>query len=157
MIQNFDFMWKKMTWMDVAIEKAQEAGAQGEIPVGAVLVNNGEVIAAAGNRVIHEKNACAHAELIVLRQAMQVLDTPYLENCNLYVTLEPCAMCAGAIAWARVRRLYFGAYDPKSGGVEHGARVFDHPTCHHKPEIIGGVQETLCGTLLHDFFQQRRS
>jgi len=146
-----------MTWMDIAIQKAEEASAQGEVPVGAVLVNEGGVIAAAGNRVIHTKDACAHAELLVLRQAMQIQGTLYLENCDLYVTLEPCAMCAGAIAWARLRRLYFGAYDPKSGGVEHGARVFDHSTCHHRPEIIGGVQENLCAALLQDFFQQRRS
>ncbi|MEI8295588.1 MAG: nucleoside deaminase [Alphaproteobacteria bacterium] len=145
-----------MTWMDVAIQKADEADAQGEVPVGAVLVNDGAIIASSGNRVIHTKDACAHAELLILREGMQVLGTPYLETCDLYVTLEPCAMCAGAIAWARVRRLYFGAYDHKSGGVEHGARVFDHPTCHHKPEIIGGVQEARCKILLQDFFARRR-
>jgi len=142
--------------MDVALDKAKEASTQGEVPVGAVLVQNEQLIATAYNRVIHHKDACAHAELLVLRQAMHVLSTPYLENCDLYVTLEPCAMCAGAIAWARLRRLYFGAYDPKSGGVEHGARVFDHPTSHHKPEIVGGVQEKFCTSLLQDFFAQRR-
>lgn len=145
-----------MNWMDIALDKAKEASAQGEVPVGAVLVQNEHLIATANNRVVHQKDACAHAELLVLRHAMQILDTPYLENCDLYVTLEPCAMCAGAIAWARLRRLYFGAYDPKSGGVEHGARVFDHPTCHHKPEIVGGVQETLCTSLLQDFFARQR-
>ena len=144
--------------MEQALEEARAAAARGEVPVGAVLVDGatGEVVAAAGNRTRELADPTAHAEMVVLREAAAKLGAPRLPGCDLYVTLEPCAMCAGAISLARLRRLYFAAYDPKSGGVEHGARVFDHPTCHHKPQVVGGVAETAAAELLTEFFRERR-
>ena len=144
--------------MEQALEEARAAAARGEVPVGAVLVDGatGEVVAAAGNRARELADPTAHAEMVVLREAAARLGAPRLPGCDLYVTLEPCAMCAGAISLARLRRLYFAAYDPKSGGVEHGARVFDHPTCHHKPQVVGGVAETAAAELLTEFFRERR-
>ena len=144
--------------MERALEEARAAAARGEVPVGAALVDGatGEVVAAAGNRTQELADPTAHAEMVVLREAAAKLGAPRLPGCDLYVTLEPCAMCAAAVSLARLRRLYFAAYDPKSGGVEHGARVFDHPTCHHKPQVVGGVAETEAAQLLKEFFRERR-
>ena len=145
------------TPMARAFAEAEAAGWRGEVPVGAVLVgDDGAVIAASGNRVEAEHDPTAHAEMLVLRAGAAALRQKQLDCCDLYVTLEPCPMCAAAISLARIRRLYFGAYDPKSGGVEHGPRVFDQPTCHHRPEIYGGIDERRVGALLRAFFQERR-
>ncbi len=136
-----------------ALQEAQAAAARGEVPVGAVLTDAaGNTLAAAGNQVEHLNDVTAHAEMLVLRAAAARLGGRYLADCTLTVTLEPCAMCAGAIAAFRVEKLVFGAYDPKSGAVEHGPRVFAHATTHHKPEVIGGVREDAANTLLKNFF-----
>lgn len=140
-------------WMDCALEEAQKAQKNGNVPIGAVIVRGNALVAAVGNRMYQEKDPLAHAELIALQQAVKILGTTYLDDCDLYVTLEPCTMCAGAISLARIRRLYFGAYDSKGGGVEHGARVFNHSTCHHRPEIFGGIKEQACQALLQNFFR----
>jgi tRNA(adenine34) deaminase len=144
--------------MTLALAEAEKAAREGEVPVGAVLVDglSGEVLARDHNRVEALKDPTAHAELLVLQTAARRLGEKRLAQADLYVTLEPCAMCAGAIALARVRRLYFGAYDPKGGAVEHGARVFDKPTCNHRPEVMGGLSERPAAALLRDFFAQRR-
>jgi tRNA(Arg) A34 adenosine deaminase TadA len=143
--------------MKLALAEAEVATAHGDVPVGAVLFDReGRVIAAAGNRVEADHDPTAHAEMVVLRAGAARLGTARLAECDLYVTLEPCAMCAAAIALARLRRLYFGAYDPKSGAVEHGPRLFDQPTTHHRPEIYGGIEERRAGELLRDFFRARR-
>lgn len=143
--------------MTAALDQARAAAARGEVPVGAVLLaQNGSVLAAAGNQTEADRDASAHAELLVLRAAARALGQPRLPGCTLVVTLEPCPMCAAACAHFRVARIVFGAYDPKGGGVEHGPRVFDAAGCLHRPEIVGGVQETACATLLRDFFQARR-
>ncbi|MFC4350192.1 nucleoside deaminase [Fodinicurvata halophila] len=145
-------------YMKKALDQARQGAAAGEVPVGALLVGpQGDVLAAAHNRVEVDDDPTAHAELLVLRHAAAQLGAARLAGCDLYVTLEPCAMCAQAIAFARIRRLYFGAYDPKGGGVDHGARIFQQPTCHHRPEVVGGVQEQACGEVLKDFFQARRT
>jgi tRNA(Arg) A34 adenosine deaminase TadA len=145
-------------YMQEALAAAKRAAAAGEVPVGAVLVEaaSGKILATAANRTEQDKDATAHAEIIVLREGGKLLKTPRLTGCDLYVTLEPCPMCAAAISLARLRRLYFGAYDPKSGGVEHGPKVFQHPTCHHAPEVYGGIHEQDCAALLKAFFQERR-
>lgn len=143
-------------FMAQALEQARLAAARGEVPVGAVLVRDGRVIAAAGNRVEELSDPTAHAEVLALRAAAAAAGSPRLEGCDLYVTLEPCPMCAAAISFARLRRVYYGAYDPKGGGVDHGPRVFDHATCHHRPEVVGGLGEAECATLLRDFFRERR-
>ncbi|WP_299440937.1 nucleoside deaminase [uncultured Rhodospira sp.] len=143
--------------MALALAEARAAGARGEVPVGALLLDaQGHVLAQAGNQVEADADPTAHAEMLVIRAAARRLGTPRLEGCSLVVTLEPCAMCAQAIALARVRRLVFGAYDPKGGGVEHGARVFERATCHHRPEVIGGVRASEAGALMRAFFQERR-
>ncbi|GIK97405.1 MAG: tRNA-specific adenosine deaminase [Alphaproteobacteria bacterium] len=144
--------------MAIALAEAAAAAGRGEVPVGAVVVDGatGAVLARAGNRVEELRDPTAHAELVALRAAAQARGQKWLEGCDLYVTLEPCPMCAAAISLARIRRLYFGAYDPKSGGVDHGARVFDHPTCHHRPEVYGGISETAAAELLKAFFWDRR-
>jgi tRNA(Arg) A34 adenosine deaminase TadA len=143
--------------MEIALEEARAAAARGEVPVGAVVTGpDGAVLARAGNRTEAEHDASAHAELLALRAAGRALGSPRLVGCDLFVTLEPCPMCAAAIGLFRVRRLVFGAYDPKGGGVEHGARVFDAPSRHHRPEVIGGVRETESGDLLRAFFRERR-
>lgn len=144
--------------MELALAEAERAAAQGEVPVGAVLVEHatGAVLAASGNLVETLKDPTAHAEMLVLRAGAGKLQTPRLEDCDLYVTLEPCAMCAAAISFARIRRLYFGAYDPKGGAVEHGARFFELATCHHRPEIYGGIEEGRAGALLKSFFGVKR-
>jgi tRNA(adenine34) deaminase len=147
----------KDTPMTLAFAEAEAAGWRGEIPVGAVLVGaDGSIIGKAGNRVEAGHDPTAHAEMLVLRSATVALGQKQLDGCDLYVTLEPCPMCASAISLARVRRLYFGAYDPKGGGVEHGPCIFDQPTCHHRPEIYGGIDERKAGALLRAFFKERR-
>ncbi len=144
--------------MDLALREAEAAAASGEVPVGAVLVDGetGEILARGHNLVETEKDPTAHAELLVIREAARRLGAKRLTRADLYVSLEPCPMCAQAIAFARLRRLFFGAYDPKGGGVEHGPRIFAQPTCHHRPEVIGGLQEQRAGGLLKAFFQSRR-
>jgi tRNA(adenine34) deaminase len=144
--------------MTLALAEAEAAAARGEVPVGAVLVDGttGEILARAGNRVEELADPTAHAEMLALRDGTRARGRKWLEGCDLYVTLEPCPMCAAAISLARIRRLYFGAYDPKSGGVDHGARVFDQPTCHHRPEVYGGISEAAAGELLRAFFRDRR-
>jgi tRNA(adenine34) deaminase len=143
--------------MALALAEAEAAAALGEVPVGAVLVTGeGRVLAAAGNRVESDHDPTAHAEMLALRAGAVALGTKQLSDCDLYVTLEPCAMCAAAIGFARLRRLYFGAYDPKGGAVEHGPRLFDQPTTHHHPEIYGGLEEQRAAELLRAFFRERR-
>jgi tRNA(adenine34) deaminase len=144
--------------MERALAEAERAAASGEVPVGAVLVEaaTGKVLAAAGNRVEAESDPTAHAEMLVIRAGAALRQAPRLEDCDLYVTLEPCAMCAAAISFARIRRLYFGAYDPKGGAVEHGARFFEQSTCHHRPEIYGGIEERRASELLKRFFADKR-
>ncbi len=144
--------------MDHALEQAHAAGVRGEVPVGAVLVDasSGAIIAAAGNRVEETGDPTAHAELVLIQEGARRFGRPRLRACDLYVTLEPCPMCAAAISFARIRRLYFGAYDPKGGGVDHGSRVFQKSTCHHKPEVVGGLDETRCAELLQAFFRELR-
>jgi tRNA(adenine34) deaminase len=144
------------SFMQLALEEARAAAARGEVPVGCVIVRGGEVIARAGNRTIADKDPTAHAELIAIRQAAAALGSERLTDCDLYVTLEPCTMCTAAMSFARIRRLYFGAADPKGGAVEHGVRFFASPTCHHRPEIYGGIAESECATLLKEFFQAKR-
>jgi tRNA(Arg) A34 adenosine deaminase TadA len=143
--------------MQRALDEAAAAGAREEVPVGAVVVGaDGRILASAGNRTRELKDPTAHAELLAIRAACAALGAERLADCDLYVTLEPCAMCAAAISFARIRRLYFGASDPKGGGVEHGARVFTHATCHHAPEVYGGIAESEAARLLVTFFSERR-
>lgn len=144
--------------MAVALATARRAAGCGEVPVGAVVVDgkSGEILARRHNLVVAHSDPTAHAELLALRAAAKKLGAARLADCDLYVTLEPCPMCAQAIAFARIRRLYFGAPDPKGGGVEHGPRIFDQPTCHHAPEVVGRIRETECGALLKEFFKARR-
>jgi tRNA(adenine34) deaminase len=142
--------------MALALAEARAAGARGEVPVGAVVVHEGRAVAAAGNETRARRDPTAHAELLAIRAACAALDSERLEACDLYVTLEPCPMCAGAIAFARIARLYFAAHDPKGGGVEHGPRLFRQPTCHHRPEVYGGLREGEAAALLRDFFRERR-
>jgi tRNA(Arg) A34 adenosine deaminase TadA len=143
--------------MDLALTEARAAAARGEVPVGAVVVGpDGTILASAGNRVEETHDASAHAELLALRTAASVRGDSRLPDCDLVVTLEPCPMCAQAISFFRIRRLVFGAYDPKGGGVDHGARVFAASSCHHRPEVVGGVREAEAGALLRAFFAGRR-
>lgn len=144
------------THMDLALSEARLAAARGEVPVGAALVFRGEVIAQAGNRCRELKDPTAHAEMLVIREACAKLGQERLAGAALYVTLEPCPMCAAAISAARVTRLYYGASDPKSGGVEVGARVFDHPQCHHAPEVYDGIGAEAAAELLEAFFSGKR-
>ncbi len=146
-----------MTPMDLALKEAQAAAARGEVPVGAaVLAPDGTVLGQASNRTEADRDASAHAEMLALRAAARRLGTPRLVGCDLVATLEPCPMCAAALVHFRIRRLVFGAYDPKGGGVEHGPRMFDAPGCLHRPEVVGGVRETECAALLQDFFRGLR-
>jgi len=145
------------SFMQIALEEARAAGARGEVPVGCAIVRDGSVVARAGNRTVADRDPTAHAELLAIRAAAAALGSERLSDCDLYVTLEPCAMCATAMSFARVRRLYFGAADAKGGAVENGVRFFSAPTCHHRPEIYGGLNEAECATLLREFFQARRS
>lgn len=142
--------------MHEALALARTAASIGEVPVGAVITDaTGHIIARAHNEVEQAGDATCHAELLAIRRALSGIESKYLDHHDLYVTLEPCAMCAGALAAVRIRRIYFGAYDPKSGGTEHGARIFAH--AHHTPEVIGGMMESECATLLIDFFRNKRS
>ncbi len=143
-------------FLALAIAEAEAAGGRGEVPVGAVVAKAGTVLAHAGNRVEEWTDPTAHAEILALRIAAKAIGSPRLDGCDLWVTLEPCPMCAAAISLARIRRLHFGSYDPKSGGVDHGPRVFDHPTCNHRPEVVGGVEESRTAELLKAFFRERR-
>jgi len=144
--------------MGRALTEARAAAQRGEVPVGAVVVEagTGAILAAAGNEVEARADPTAHAEMLALRAAAARRGEPRLPDCDLYVTLEPCPMCAQAISFFRVRRLYFGAYDPKGGGVEHGPRSFEQPSCHHRPEVVGGLREAEAAALLRDFFAARR-
>jgi tRNA(adenine34) deaminase len=142
--------------MSLALHEAQAAALRGEVPVGAVIVKNGNVIACAGNQTRALKDPSAHAEMLAIRQACERLDDERLTGCDLYVTLEPCPMCAAAISFARIRRLYFGASDPKGGAVESGTRLYQSPTCHHAPEVYSGIREQECAHILKEFFQERR-
>jgi tRNA(adenine34) deaminase len=142
--------------MLAALAEAEAAAARGEVPVGAVVVVDGRVLARGGNRTRALTDPTAHAELLVIRQACADLGSERLDNADLYVTLEPCAMCAAAISFARIRRLYFAAADPKGGAVEHGTRFFSSPTCHHAPEVYGGIEEVRAAALLRKFFAARR-
>jgi tRNA(adenine34) deaminase len=144
-------------FMAIAMDEARAAGARGEVPVGAVIVRDGDVLAQAGNRTLADQDPTAHAELLAVRAAAQKLGSERLTGCDLYVTLEPCAMCAAALSFARIRRLYYGAADPKGGAVENGVRFFAAPTCHHRPEVYGGIGESEAGALLKEFFAARRS
>jgi tRNA(Arg) A34 adenosine deaminase TadA len=147
----------KASPMELALEQARLAGSRDEVPIGAVIVGpDGAVLAAAGNRVEALGDPTAHAELLAIRAAAATLGAPRLVDCDLYVTLEPCPMCAQAISFARLRRLYYGASDPKGGGVEHGPRIFGQPTCHHVPEIYAGIAESEAAELLRGFFRARR-
>lgn len=144
--------------MEIALDEARAAAARGEVPVGAVIVSgtDGAVVARAGNETREQNDPTAHAELLAIRRAAAALGAERLAGCDLYVTLEPCTMCAGAISFARLRRLYYGAEDPKGGGVAHGARFFAQPTCHHRPEVYGGIGESAAAALLRGFFAGRR-
>jgi tRNA(adenine34) deaminase len=144
------------SFMDVALEEARAAGARGEVPVGCVIVRDGAVVARAGNRILADRDPTAHAEIIAIRLAAASLGSERLDACDLYVTLEPCAMCAGAVAFARIRRLYYGTADPKGGAVDNGVKFFASPTCHHRPEVYGGLAEAEASALLKDFFRERR-
>jgi len=142
--------------MDLALELAEQAAAAGEVPVGCVIVRDGAVIARAANRTLTDRDPTAHAEILALRAAARAVGSARLTGCDLYVTLEPCTMCAAAISFARIRRLYYGAADPKGGAVESGVRFFASPTCHHAPEVYPSLGETRAAALLRDFFKARR-
>jgi len=143
-------------YMDMALQEARAAAGRGEVPVGAVLVRGGEVLARAGNRTLELKDPTAHAEILAIRAAAARIGSERLIGCDLYVTLEPCTMCAGAISFARLRRLYYGAGDPKGGAVEHNSRFFGTPGCHHAPEVYSAIGEVASAELLRAFFQARR-
>jgi len=142
--------------MDLALKTAENAGKSGEVPIGCVIVRDCEVIATAGNRTLSERDPTAHAEVLAIRQAAERIGTERLTDCDMYVTLEPCTMCAGAISFARIRRLYYGAADPKGGAVESGVRFFTSPTCHHVPDVYPGIGEQASAALLREFFRERR-
>ena len=144
------------SFMDLALKAAEKAGKSGEVPIGCVIVHDNDVIATTGNRTLTDRDPTAHAEILAIRQATEVSGSERLVDCDLYVTLEPCTMCAGAISLARIRRLYYGAADPKGGAVESGVRFFAQPTCHHAPEVYSAVGESEAATLLRDFFKARR-
>ncbi len=142
--------------MDLALEEARMAAARGEVPVGAVVVFNGEVIASAGNRTRELNDVTAHAEIVVIREACRIVGDERLIGADLYVTLEPCTMCAAAISFARLRRLYYGAEDPKGGGVDNGVRFFSQPTCHHAPDVYSDISGQSAAEILREFFAERR-
>jgi tRNA(adenine34) deaminase len=146
----------KADFMEIALAEAEAAFRAGEVPVGCVVVKDGQPIAQAGNRTLRDKDPTAHAEMLALRDAARALNDERLTGCDLYVTLEPCTMCAAAISFARIRRLYYGASDEKGGAVDSGVRFFAQPTCHHKPEVIGGMDESRAAKLLKDFFAAKR-
>jgi tRNA(adenine34) deaminase len=144
------------SFMDDALSEARAANAAGEVPVGCVIVRTGKIIARAGNRTLTDRDPTAHAEMLAVREAARALGSERLIDCDLYVTLEPCAMCAAALSFARIRRLYYGAADPKGGAVDNGVRFFAAPTCHHRPEVYGGIGESEAAGLLREFFKARR-
>ena len=144
------------SFMDDALSEARAADAAGEVPVGCVIVREGKIIAQAANRTLRDRDPTAHAEILAIRQAAKVLGSERLTDCDLYVTLEPCAMCAAALSFARIRRLYYGAVDPKGGAVDNGVRFFASATCHHRPEVYGGIGESEAAELLREFFKARR-
>ncbi len=144
------------SFMELALDEAHKAQGRGEVPIGCVIVRDGAVIATAGNRTLADRDPTAHAEILAIRTAAQALGSERLTECDLHVTLEPCAMCAAAISFARIRRLYYGAPDPKGGAVDSGVRFFESPTCHHRPEVYGGISEAASATLLRGFFEARR-
>ncbi|MFD2182103.1 nucleoside deaminase [Rhodoplanes azumiensis] len=147
---------EKTSFMDLALAAARAAGDAGEVPIGCVVVRDGVVVAAAGNRTLADRDPTAHAEMVAIRAACAVLGSERLPDCDLYVTLEPCPMCAAAISLARIRRLYYAAGDPKGGAVESGVRLFASPTCHHRPEVYSGIGETAAAEILRRFFRERR-
>jgi len=147
---------KAPSFMDLALKTAENAAKSGEVPIGCVIVRNYKVIATAGNRTLSERDPTAHAEVLAIRQAAEKIGTERLTDCDMYVTLEPCTMCAGAISFARIRRLYYGAADPKGGAIESGVRFFASPTCHHAPDVYPAVGEREAATLLREFFRERR-
>jgi tRNA(adenine34) deaminase len=144
------------TFMELALDEARAAAGAGEVPIGCVIVCDGDLIAQAGNRTLAERDPTAHAEMVAIRRAAAALGSERLTDCDLYVTLEPCTMCAAAIAFARIRRLYYGAADPKGGAVESGVRFFAAATCQHRPEVYGGIGESEAAGLLRNFFRARR-
>jgi tRNA(adenine34) deaminase len=144
------------SFMELALDEARKAQGCGEVPIGCVIVRGGAVIASAGNRTLADRDPTAHAEMIAIRAAAKALGSERLVDCDLHVTLEPCAMCTAAISFARIRKLYYAAPDPKGGAVEHGPRFFAQPTCHHRPEIYGGINESAAAALLRNFFAARR-
>jgi tRNA(adenine34) deaminase len=144
------------SFMDLALDEARAAAAAGEVPIGCVIVRDGEVIAQAGNRTLADRDPTAHCEMLAIRRAADTLASERLTECDLYVTLEPCPMCAAAISFARIRRLYYAAPDPKGGAVESGVRFYDSPSCHHRPEVYGGIGEGEAARLLKGFFRERR-
>ena len=144
------------SFMDLALDEARKANSAGEVPVGCVIVRDGTIVASAGNRTLLDRDPTSHAEMVAIRAAAQKLGSERLTGCDLYVTLEPCAMCAAAISFARIRRLYYGAPDPKGGAIDSGVRFFASPTCHHRPEVYGGISEAASATLLRGFFEARR-
>ncbi|MCA6111070.1 nucleoside deaminase [Bradyrhizobium sp. CNPSo 4026] len=144
------------SFMDLALKTAENAGKAGEVPIGCVIVRGYEVVATAGNRTLTDRDPTAHAEILAIRQAAEAIGTERLVDCDLYVTLEPCTMCTAAISFARIRRLYYGASDPKGGAVESGVRFFSQPTCHHRPEIYPAIGEREAAALLREFFRERR-
>jgi tRNA(adenine34) deaminase len=144
------------SFMDMALAEARAAGDSGEVPIGCVIVRGGDIIARAGNRTLADRDPTAHAEIVAIRRAAAAVGSERLADCDLHVTIEPCAMCAGAIALARIHRLYYGAADAKGGAVESGVKFFASPTCHHRPEVYGGMAEAEAATLLTSFFKERR-
>jgi tRNA(adenine34) deaminase len=144
------------SFMDMALEEARAAGDRGEVPIGCVIARDAAVVARAGNRTLADRDPTAHAEIVAVRAAAAALGSERLDDCDLYVTLEPCTMCAGAIAFARIRRLYYGASDPKGGAVDNGVKFFASSACHHRPDIYGGIAESEASVLLKRFFQERR-
>jgi tRNA(adenine34) deaminase len=144
------------SYMDLALAEARAAAAAGEVPVGCVVVRDGAVVARARNRTLADRDPTAHAEMLALRAAAAAIGSERLVDCDVYVTLEPCTMCAGALSFARIRRLYYGAADPKGGAVESGVRFFSAPTCHHRPDVYGGIGEQEAAALLREFFAERR-
>jgi tRNA(adenine34) deaminase len=144
------------SFMDLALEAARKAGQAGEVPIGCVIVRGNELVATGGNRTLADRDPTAHAEILAIRQAAEALGSERLVECDLYVTLEPCTMCAGAISFARIRRLYYGATDEKGGAIESGVRFFAQATCHHAPEIYSGLGESEAAALLREFFRERR-
>jgi tRNA(adenine34) deaminase len=142
--------------MALALAEARAAREAGEVPIGCVVVRDGAVIGRGGNRTITDRDPTAHAEIVAIREAARAIGAERLTDCDIYVTLEPCAMCAGAISFARIRRLYYGASDPKGGAVDNGTRFFASPTCHHRPEVYGQVGESEASEMLRDFFRERR-